>query len=325
MISVIVPIFNAEKTLERCLNSIKNQTYRDLEIILVNDGSTDNSLNICNKFSENDGRFLIINQSNSGAGEARNAGLRKASGAYIGFVDSDDLVMPEMYETLIKNIKDRKAEISIIQLRHLYENDEVLNVEYQKPEKGKIDLLIGREALKEALNGINFGTHSVTKLFKKEVFDDCHFPNSSYGEDSNLIIKILLKVEFVVFENTVMYYYIHNKLSSTEKMFNPEMFDIIRVWEKNENEIVKTYPELIPDVHSRVCWAYFSVLDLMIKSDMERNYSETKEIVKFLKDNMLFIVGQSNLTKSRKIAGLGLLVSLEVYKLFTKAKLKTRK
>ena len=118
---------------------------------------------------------------------------------------------------------------------------------------------------------------------------------------------------------------IHSNSSSTEKEFIPDMFDIIYTWEKNETDIVRKFPELYSDVHSRLCWAYFSVLDLMIKSNVEKEYHETQDIVKFLKSNMRFIIMKSNLTKSRKIAGLGLLFNLGFYRLFAKIKLKMRK
>ncbi|MDT2737235.1 glycosyltransferase [Enterococcus pseudoavium] len=325
MISIIVPIFNAEKTLQRCLDSIKAQTYSDLEIILVNDGSKDNSLDICKRFAKEDDRFIIITQENLGAGKARNAGLRKAKGSYIGFVDSDDLIMPDMYEVLISNLIDMKAEISAVRLSHFYDNDGNLDIKQCTSNRSKPRLLNTKQALKEVLNGTNYGTHSVTKLFKKEIFNDIYFPDSSYGEDSSLIIDLFLKANYVVFEDTIMYYYIHNGQSSTEQFFNPKMFDIINTWEKNEKKINRVFPDLDVDIHSRVCWAYFSVLDLMIKSNVENNYTETKNIIRFLKKNMMFIIMKSNLTISRKVSGIGLLFNLNLYRLFTKLKLKIRK
>jgi glycosyltransferase involved in cell wall biosynthesis len=112
-LSIIVPIFNSEKHLSRCINSILSQTYQNLEIILINDGSKDNSLTICNEFAAIDNRILIINQENHGQAHARNAGLKIASGNYIGFIDSDDFIDIEMYSNLVKVAEDFKPDIIV--------------------------------------------------------------------------------------------------------------------------------------------------------------------------------------------------------------------
>ena len=111
-ISVIVPIYNAEAYLNRCLDSIINQTYSDLEIILINDGSTDNSLDICLEYASKDKRIVVYNQTNKGISKARNKGIELATGDYIGFVDSDDIISPRMYETLYNLMTDEKCLIA---------------------------------------------------------------------------------------------------------------------------------------------------------------------------------------------------------------------
>ena len=111
-ISVIVPIYNAEAYLNRCLDSIINQTYSDLEIILINDGSTDNSLDICLEYASKDKRIVVYNQTNKGISKTRNKGIELATGDYIGFVDSDDIISPRMYETLYNLMTDEKCLIA---------------------------------------------------------------------------------------------------------------------------------------------------------------------------------------------------------------------
>ena len=106
MISVIVPIYKVEKYLRKCVNSIINQTYKDLEIILVDDGSPDNCGQICDEYAEQDSRIIVVHQKNAGLSAARNAGLEKISGEYVAFVDSDDTIEPQMYETLLAMIKN---------------------------------------------------------------------------------------------------------------------------------------------------------------------------------------------------------------------------
>ena len=105
-ISVIIPVYNVEDYLSKCLQSVINQTYTNLEIILVDDGSTDNSGEICDEFSENDNRIKVIHQKNTGVSQARKIGIDVADGKYIGFVDADDWIEPDMYETLINKMKN---------------------------------------------------------------------------------------------------------------------------------------------------------------------------------------------------------------------------
>ena len=120
MLSIIIPVYNSEKYLEECLNSVLNQTLKDIEIICVNDGSTDNSLKILENIAAQDLRVRIINQENKGQGNARNAGLEAANGDYVGFVDSDDFISPDFYEKL-----------------YLYNDDIILSTRRQYYENGK--------------------------------------------------------------------------------------------------------------------------------------------------------------------------------------------
>ena len=326
MISIIVPIYNSEKTLRRCLLSIKNQTYQNIEVILVNDGSVDNSVEICNEFVREDSRFTLINQKNMGAGGARNTGLKASKGSYIGFVDSDDLIDIRMFDILLKNLLEAKADISIIQLENIY-NQENGSYSINNYEERKDKIIYSQfEALKNILDGKTFGTHSVTKLFKKDIFKNKNYPNSSFAEDSELMIDIFLEINQVIYESTPLYFYIRNSNSSTEGKFKVEMFNIIKVWTKNEKKVIEKFPELYENAHSRVCWAYYSVLDLIIKSNVQKEYKkEVKQIVSFLRKNMSFILFKSRLSLNRRIAGLFLLVDLRIYKLLTKLQFKLRR
>ena len=123
MISIIVPVYNVDKYIERCIQSIINQTYKNLEIILIDDGSTDKSGAICDKYSKIDNRINVIHKKNGGLSEARNVGLDIARGDYIGFVDSDDYIHPQMYELLYKNLIGTSADISII--KHIRKEEEL--------------------------------------------------------------------------------------------------------------------------------------------------------------------------------------------------------
>ena len=125
MISVIIPMYNAEKYVEKCLKSIINQTYRDLQIIIVNDGSKDNSQAICEEIAKTDKRMILINTENKGAGSARNTGIENAQGEYISFIDSDDYVCPDYYERLLHMIENTGADIAVGRYARISEHDEM--------------------------------------------------------------------------------------------------------------------------------------------------------------------------------------------------------
>lgn len=125
LISVIVPVYNVELYLEQCLNSIINQTYKNLEIILVNDGSTDNSGVICDLYANIDNRIIVIHKDNGGVSSARNAGLNVAKGNFIGFVDPDDWIADDMYEKLYLNIQNFNANISVCKFRKVMNRENI--------------------------------------------------------------------------------------------------------------------------------------------------------------------------------------------------------
>ena len=125
LVSIIVPVYNVEKYLERCLDSLINQTLKDIEIILVDDGSTDDSGNICDKYAKKDKRIKVIHKENGGLSDARNIGLSIANGRYLQFVDSDDFIHKQMIEILYNTIINNNADISICDFDKVYENTKI--------------------------------------------------------------------------------------------------------------------------------------------------------------------------------------------------------
>jgi glycosyltransferase involved in cell wall biosynthesis len=144
-LSIIVPVYNAEKFLDKCLESLKNQTIKDIEIILVNDGSTDNSLEICNKYAQNDSRIKVLTQKNSGQSKARNVGIDNSNGEYIAFTDSDDWVDLDYYEKLVESCEKHDAEIACASIIRERKNTRKYRVKYTETldvtdEQEKIDV-----------------------------------------------------------------------------------------------------------------------------------------------------------------------------------------
>ena len=176
-ISIIVPVYNVEKYLEKCVKSILNQTFTDFELILVDDGTPDSSGVICDQFAEKDERIKVIHKKNGGLSDARNTGIEVAKGEYIGFVDSDDYIAEDMYELLYTNIVNEEADLSICGIYDVYENKEA-----QKRIRQYM-ILNKFEAIKVILEAKIVSVHAVNKLYKKELFTHVRYPVGKITED----------------------------------------------------------------------------------------------------------------------------------------------
>ncbi|MGV4529436.1 glycosyltransferase family 2 protein [Ornithobacterium rhinotracheale] len=202
MISVIVPIYNSDRYLRQCLESIQNQTFQDFEVILINDGSSDNSQSICEEFTTNDDRFKLINQENKGLSEARNIGLQQASGDYICFVDSDDWLELNMLELLHGDITKENADISCCGY-YIAKPNKNIPIWHQ----GDSVMWNRKEALSRLLINKEMKDFAWAKLYKKELFDGITFPSGKYFEDIFTTYKVFSKANKIVKTNQSKYYY----------------------------------------------------------------------------------------------------------------------
>ncbi|MFP3376834.1 glycosyltransferase [Bacillus sp. SIMBA_069] len=218
LISLIIPVYNAEKFLPRCLESIRNQSYRDLEIILVNDGSTDRSGLICDEYAQKDKRFKVIHKENGGVSSARNAALSIASGVYIGFVDPDDWIEPIMFEKLHELIQKNQVDIAICG----YTKENIDGDILQEIVAPGIKVLNRTEALNNILDINGFRGFLCNKLFSSELFPEnfeINFDeNIHFCEDLLFCCKAILNAENVVYDSTPYYHYIiHDENASKAK------------------------------------------------------------------------------------------------------------
>ena len=228
LISIVIPIYNAEKYLEQCLNSIKNQTYKNFEVILVNDGSIDNSESICKAFVESDTRFRYYLKANGGVSSARNLGLDSVKGDFITFIDSDDWIAENHLELLINSIKKTNSDIVVSCYKEFDNNiDTYYTIVYTKQEKNLLnfekmnrdDFLI----IFPKLMSINVCfNNAVAKLFRKELVNNLRFDTSiKYGEDLDFYFSLYLNVESISYVDELTYVYrIHG--DSTTSNFNQE-------------------------------------------------------------------------------------------------------
>lgn len=214
-ISVIVPIYNTEEYLDRVISSLINQTYKNIEIILIDDGSTDNSGIMCDKYSEKDGRIKVIHQKNKGVSEARNKGLKVASGTYIGFVDSDDYIKCDMYEILYNNLKETESDISAC--GYFVFKDDLPKFD----DKSRIKIYSKDDALKDIITDGALTNFLWNKLFKKEIFKNIKFPKGKIYEDMYVMPKIICNTYKICFDSKKMYGY-YKRMDSHVNSFTKE-------------------------------------------------------------------------------------------------------
>lgn len=213
MISVIVPVYNVEKYLRKCLDSIVNQTFSNFEVILVNDGSTDTSGAICDEYVKKDARFFVIHRENGGLSAARNSGLLAAKGKYLNFIDSDDWIRAELLEQLINLLNSYEADIS----KCNFFSDEAANLNEQE----EIRCYTSREYMIRYLNDeSDSNSYFCGKLFKRDLFTNQCFPVGKTCEDMFLMPQIIKKATKIVVTNQKYYFYYRTRPTSI--MNNPD-------------------------------------------------------------------------------------------------------
>ena len=248
LISIIIPCFNAEKTLEKCLESVVQQSYANLEIIIIDDGSTDETSLIYNKFQSNDERILVLKLQNSGVSKARNTGVKAATGDYICFVDSDDWAELNYCSELYSLLVGENADISIVEASYEDENGNVLCSKPISDEK----IFDGNRALVLLLEDREIQSHPWGKLFKADLLKNVHFPeNLKCFEDYSTLFKIFNKAVKVVKSNEKLYHYIqredslsHNLSPATAYQFFLAIMEVFEFWRNSakvgdRNKIVK--------------------------------------------------------------------------------------
>ena len=245
LISVIVPVYNIEKYLERCVNSIREQTYTNLEILLVDDGSTDSSGTFCDKFAEEDNRVRVFHKENGGSSSARNLGIAEAKGEYLGFVDSDDYISVNMYELLVGAIHEFQAEVAQVGRDEIDEEGKRLP-DICVPPKQKV-FIESKDFLRELL--MHRGDCSFcTKLVKKSLFENGTFPLGELNEDFRLFVSFLDKIRGVVSLPQQTYHVFYRIGSNTRKedknAFSRVFMDNVNNADRAEKIVAEKFPEL---------------------------------------------------------------------------------
>lgn len=276
LVSIVVPVYKVEKYIRECIDSILNQTYKNLEVILVDDGSLDNCPYICDQYALKDKRITVYHKKNGGLSDARNYGLKMANGRYVMFIDSDDYIENDMVETLLKNIINYKADISICDCYFLYKDKIIKN-----DVENNIQEMSHDEALLRLNKQNSFGFAAWNKMYKKELFSTISFPKGKVNEDWYIMYKIFDKAKKVIYQPIAKYYYRQRKSSiSKDSSIN---YNPILASTRCTKYMQRKYPNLVENAYGNEIFADITVYNRLINIKGEK--IKKKYIKRKIKEN----------------------------------------
>lgn len=284
LVSVIIPIYKVEPYLRRCIDSVISQTYTNLEIILVDDGSPDNCPAICDEYAQKDNRIKVIHKRNGGLSSARNAGLDICKGDYISFIDSDDWVSPSYIQTLLKNALEKNADISIVSYTTFTEG---FSDYYTIPQFSTIETFNNHDLLRHlCLHDYKEFMASWGKLFKKNCFNNIRFPVGQLYEDSRINYKIYHKTTKACFQKTPLYFYLARKDSimgkTTSSLHALDSMIERYIFLKQNNEY-----EAACCCTQDLCWdLLFAYCEFNNKRKLPYKFKDSNEILLLLKETL---------------------------------------
>jgi len=309
LVSIIIPVFKVEKYLKRCIDSIISQTYKNIEIILVDDGSDDNCPKICDEYKKIDSRIVVIHKKNGGLSDARNYGIKEAKGEYITFVDSDDTIEQNYVDCLLETLLKNNADISVCGYMVKYDNGkEIPNA------NGKQMILNSKETLENMLYQRDFNVASWAKLYKRSLFNKIEFPVGKIHEDAFTTYKLVMKSKRIACDLKPLYNYMIRSNSILTGDFSEKKLLVIDAYDEMGKAISKKYNDLESAIIRGKVYARISCLRQMINCKprlKELEKSIRKEILLY-KKNILF---DKKTDKRDKIAILTLMLGRNVFRL----------
>ena len=290
-ISIVVPIYNVEKQVKRAIDSIINQSFTDLEIILVNDGSTDNSGQICDDYKRMDGRIKVIHKKNGGLSSARNAGIEESTSPFIGFIDGDDFINESMYEILHNAIINENSDITSCNYVVVLEK-ETNHINNRTAKNPALKSFNNKQALEVMLKDDEIHRSACNKLYKKSLFEGIRFPEGILYEDTFTIFEIYAKSNKATHVEFDGYYYLLNHQSITRQSFNPKHFDAVYEIKKVVSALENLHPDLAYLEKARLGRQYviiaYKILASYDREDKKSNENLNRLLTDFENDYEMF-------------------------------------
>lgn len=310
LISVIIPVYGVEKYLSKCLESVINQTYKNIEIILVNDGSLDRSGEICKDYAYRDNRIKLIDKMNGGLSDARNCGLKNAMGRYITFVDSDDYLEIDYIEYLYNLIKSGPYKMSMTSIFNDYtDTSKVID-----NGDGSIFDITGKKAIEMMCYHDLIDTCAYAKLFDADIMEGFSFPKGKVYEDIGSLYLLFDKCPLIKCGMVSKYHYVIRKGSITTGVFNNAKLDLLEMTDSMAEYINKKYPELKKATLRRQVYARFSTINQMLDVTNESDLATRKELIEYVKRNSRAVLVDSKIPFRDKMAILMIKINFDFYK-----------
>ncbi len=272
-ISIIVPVYNVKEYLKECLDSLLSQSFKNYEIVLVDDGSTDGSSEMCDSYSE-DSKFKIIHKANGGLSDARNRGISESKGKYITFVDSDDVISGDYLEKLYRAAIIEDADIVQGNYTEEYENLGEIDI------NSKNLILSGNQAFKELLTFKSINVSACAKLYKRELFDDIKFPVGRLNEDNCTTYKLMFTARRVVCISAIIYYYRVHKGSIMHDKLKKEHLDIVKIPKEIKVFLGSKYDEYEEEVMYYRFRIYIGTYNLFIIRTKKMEFLKYKQLLR---------------------------------------------
>lgn len=294
-ISIIIPIYNVEKYLPACVESILQQTYKNLEVILVDDGSPDRCPVICDELAQKDDRIRVIHQKNKGLSGARNTGIDNAQGDYLIFVDSDDTVEQTLVEELYTYAEKWNCAIVACGRNYIFEDGQIVCKIAHDESK-----VYGFEEAMQEMNSFRlFDMSAWAKIYRKELFEDIRFPEGKLSEDYYIMYKLFDKAQTIGYVAKPLYNYLQRQSSiSRNKKINHDFADAAK---KQMEFLDDKYPQMSVLGHTAYASANLTVYDFYLKNGVKCPKDKLLEFKKAVRDNLVYIRKNINISKAKRI------------------------
>ena len=307
-ISVVLPVYNVEAYLENCVQSVCRQTYSNLEILLVDDGSPDNCPAICDRLAQQDARIRVIHKENGGLSDARNAGTKMATGEYITFVDSDDLVRETYVAYLYSLIEKYHCDMALC--THTVRFESGGDIVYGD---GGDEMLTAEVCLERMLYHDGIDTSAWAKLYRTDMAKKLLYPKGRLFEDIGTTYRFFIESGAVACGYKSQYIYMQRKNSIVNGSFNPKKLDLLVMTDQMAEDVSAAFPHLEQAVLRRRVYARFSTLNQML--DVKGYQKERSEIISFIRTNASAVLKDKKTPKRDRFAIYALRLGYPVYRL----------
>lgn len=298
LISLVIPVYNVEKYFAKCMDSVLAQTYDNFEVVLVDDGSTDNSGKMCDEYAYKDRRVIVYHKPNGGLSEARNYGVQHANADLISFVDSDDYISEDYLAYLYELLEKYGADLACANSRTVFSDQ-------KEPYCSGMGSMIDETLLntEEALERICYTSVGAdTKLYRKEFLLKHPYPEGRLYEDLATTYKIIDECKFIAFSDKVLYFWVQRKGSILHGEFSNKQYDIFWAADMQLQYIMNKYPRITVAAKARYIIAGMAILDILFSQIIVNKKQHFKRIRNYIKPYIWTVITKSNLKLHTKVA-----------------------